>query len=156
VLAVASIFALLLAQLLLSIVLSDGAYQITSLQAEQKQLSRTERALSEQLDLLASPQSLATKAEGLGMVIGTNAPVFLRLSDGALAGTATPAKGTAGAIGADGGLVPNSLLVEEEPDVTTLGSTSAVGATTTGAPSAGAATASVASSGGSIPSPQTH
>lgn len=157
VVAVASVFALLLAQLLLSILLSDGAYQISSLQNEQKQLARTEQALMEELDLLASPQNLATKAEALGMVLGTNAPVFLSLSDGTVTGQPSPAAGTAGAIGATGGLVANALL----PDPT-LTSAADAGATTddssaSGAPSAPNSTASVPSnSGATLPSPQTR
>jgi len=154
VVAVASVFALLLAQLLLSIMLSDGAYQISSLQNEQKQLARTEQALGEQLDLLASPQSLATRAEALGMVLGTNAPVFLRLSDGVVSGYPTPAAGTAGAIGADGGLVANALLANPTADPT-MEESAEPGVS--GAPSGATTSASVASNtGGSLPSPQTR
>ena len=164
VVAVASVFALFLAQLMLSIVLSDGAYQISSLQTDQKQLARTEQALSEQLDLLASPQSLATRAESLGMVVGTNLPATLTLSTGALSGTPTAADGVAGALGSDGGLVPNSLLVPPAPEVT-------ADPTTPGAPSNAMANAPVAStvsaggastaagtapSSGQLPSPQTR
>jgi len=151
VLAVAAVFTLFLTQLMLSIVLSDGAYQISSLQAEQKQLARTEQNLAEKLDLLASPQSLAQKAESLGMVVGTSSPAFLRLADGALVGTPVAATGTAGALGADGGLVANSLLVastdaEISPTTTETG----------GAPAQNAAATSVASSNGELPSPTTR
>ena len=164
VVAVGSVFALFLAQLMLSIVLSDGAYQISSLQSDQKQLARTEQALSEQLDLLASPQSLATRAESLGMVVGTNLPATLTLSTGALSGTPTAAAGVAGALGSDGGLVPNSLLAPLEPEVTT-------DPATPGAPSNAMANAPVASTvsaggastaagtaptSGQLPSPQTR
>jgi hypothetical protein len=150
-LAVAAVFALFLTQLMLSIVLSDGAYQISTLQAEQKQLSRTEQDLAEKLDLLASPQSLAQRAESLGMVVGTSSPAFLRLSDGALVGTPMAATGVAGALGTDGGLVANSLLVP--------GSETEISPTTTetsGAPAQNAAGGSVASSDGALPSPTTR
>ena len=153
IIAVTSVFILLLAQLMLSIVLSDGAYQISALQNEQKQLARTEQALNEDLDLLASPQSLATRAESLGMVLGTNAPVFLRLSDGVVTGSPTPAAGTAGAIGADGSLVANALLTDPVADLTADPADSAAG----GAPSGTTANASVPSNGsGQLPSPQTR
>lgn len=165
VVAVTSVFALFLAQLMLSIVLSDGAYQISSLQTTQKQLERTEQALSERLDLLASPQSLASKAESIGMVVGTNLPATLTLSTGALSGTPTAAAGSAGALGSDGGLVPNALLAPTTPDTTTT-ETATAGApsnTMANAPVASnAATATTstttgaASTGGSIPSPQTR
>jgi len=151
VLAVSAVFALFLAQLMLSIVVSDGAYQISSLQAQQNQLSRTEQGLAEQLDLLASPQSLAQRAESLGMVVGTSSPAFLRLSDGALVGTPVASTGTAGALGADGGLVANSLLVP--------GSEAEISPTTSetgGAPAQNAAAGSVASSDGALPSPTTR
>ena len=163
--AVTSVFTLLLAQLLLSIVLSDGAYQISSLQNEQKQLARTQQALDEQLDLLASPQSLAARAEAIGMVLGTNAPVFLRLSDGVVTGTPTPAAGTAGAIGADGSLVANALLTEA-PDLTADGNGGSADSVGGGAPSGTTSNASVTSNsgpsnsgpsnGGQLPSPQTR
>lgn len=153
VVAVASVFTLLLAQLMLSILLSDGAYQISALQSEQKQLARTEQALNENLDLLGSPQSLAMRAEGLGMVLDTNAPVLLRLSDGLVSGNPTPAAGVAGAIGADGSLVANALLTD--PIVDPLAGEADSGAS--GAPSAATANASVPSNGGGpLPSPQTR
>lgn len=156
ILAVSSVFALLLAQLMLSIVLSDGAYQISELQNDQKQLARTEQALDEKLDLLGSPQSLATRAEQIGMVLGTNAPVFLRLSDGVVTGYPTPA---AGAVSASGALVANALLTESTLNQPAETADSAAG----GAPSGATTTASVPSnsgevstSGGQLPSPQTR
>lgn len=150
-LAVSSVFGLFLAQLMLSIVLSDGAYQISSLQAEQTQLSRTEQALAEQLDLLASPQSLAQRAESLGMVVGTGSPAFLRLADGALIGTPVAATGTSGALGAAGGLVANALLVPDANPESTQSEPES-----SGAPSQNASGSSVASSNGELPSPTTR
>ena len=151
VLAVGAVFGLFLAQLMLSIVLSDGAYQISSLQSEQNQLSRTQQDLAEKLDLLSSPQSLAQRAEALGMVVGTGSPAFLRLADGALIGTPVAATGTAGALGADGGLVANSLLVPPA-DPVNPGPVQQP----SGASSQNAAGTSVASSNGEIPSPTTR
>ena len=107
---VGGLFALFLAQLLLSIVISDGAYQISALRVEQRNLTRVEQSLAEQLELLASPQNLATRAEGLGMVMSTSTPMFLRLADGAVVGANSGSK--AGALlGKNGSLVANSLLV---------------------------------------------
>jgi len=107
---VGGLFALFIAQLLLSIVISDGAYEISSLRVEQRNLTRTEQNLGEKLDLLASQQNLATQAEALGMVMNTSTPMFLRLSDGAIFGAANGA-GTSGTLlGPDGTLVANSLL----------------------------------------------
>lgn len=151
VLAVTAVFGLFLAQLMLSIILSDGAYQISSLQVEQTQLSRTEQALAEELELLKSPQSLAQRAETLGMVVGSGSPAFLRLSDGALVGTPVAATGTAGALGPDGGLVPNALLVGQTDPVNTDAANQP-----DGAPSQNSSGSSVASGSGELPSPTTR
>ncbi len=104
---VASLFAIFAAQLLLSIVVSDGAYQINALQSQQKELLRTEQALSENLDLLASTQNLAANAAHLGMVPSAS-PLFLDLSSGAISG----APGSIDRVGCGGAcnLVANDLL----------------------------------------------
>lgn len=148
---VSTIFGLLIAQLLMSILLSDGAYQISSLQAEQKQLLRTQESLAEQLDLLASPQSLAMKAESLGMVIGSNAPAFLNLADGSLTGTPVAASGGTAIIGANGGLVANFLLSSLVQPVSSPPATESAGA-----PAQPSASGSVASGSGALPSPTTR
>jgi hypothetical protein len=106
--AVAVIFAIFLSQLLITIALSSGAYQITSLQSVQQNLGRTASALGEHLDTLGSSQNLAANARALGMVSSASA-AFIRLSDGAVLGSAAPAA----ASGSFTGLVdsvPNSLL----------------------------------------------
>lgn len=148
---VSTIFGLLIAQLLLSILLSDGAYQISSLQAEQKQLLRTQESLAETLDLLASPQSLAMKAESLGMVIGSNAPAFLNLADGSLTGTPVAASGGTAMVGANGGLVANFLLSSLVQPVSSPSATESAGA-----PAQPSASGSVASGSGALPSPTTR
>lgn len=103
---VGSLFAIFAAQLLLSIVVSDGAYQIQSLQSQQKELLRTEQSLQEQLAVLASTQNLAMQAAHLGMVPNPGHPYSLDLSTGAIfevPGSAVPCGGTCN-------LVPNALL----------------------------------------------
>ncbi|HEY4225981.1 MAG TPA: hypothetical protein VGM70_09220 [Pseudolysinimonas sp.] len=97
---------ILIAQLLLSIVLADGAYQISSLQSAKHDAVLQQHALSEKLDLLASPQHLAANAEALGMVASGNA-VYLDAKTGAVTGTGTSAGGSL--IGA-GDQVGNALL----------------------------------------------
>lgn len=108
---VTGLFAILIAQLLLSIVVSEGAYQITSLQQQQRELTRDQQSLSEQLQVLESPQHLAANAETLGMV-GNSSTAYLRLADGAILGSPVAAKATDGIrAGVDGGpLIPNKLL----------------------------------------------
>lgn len=107
---VVGLFAIVVSQLLLSVGVSEGAYEISGLEATQKTLSRTSQSLSVQLDSVASPQNLAVNAEALGMVRNTNPSAFLRLSDGKVLGVPAAATSTPdSAIGA-GDLVPNVLL----------------------------------------------
>jgi hypothetical protein len=119
---VAGVLAIVVTQLMLSIGLSDGAYEISSLQQEQKELDRTNQVLTEQFDTLSSPQNLAESAEALGMV-ANSAPVYLRLSDGAVLGSPVAAAGTPVAGGQ--ALIANSLLTAAAstaavaPDATT-------------------------------------
>ncbi|MFB9748363.1 hypothetical protein [Leifsonia shinshuensis] len=108
--AVSALLVIVVAQLLLSIGVSQGAYQLSSLQAQQTQLQRSYQAASEDLNRLTSPQNLAANANALGMVSNSN-PAYLRLSDGAVLGApiaATPAAGTV--TGGQGNLVPNAQL----------------------------------------------
>jgi hypothetical protein len=84
---------ILLAQLLLSIVIANGAYQITGLQSQKHDAVLQQHALSEQLDLLASPQHLAANAEALGMVASGSA-VYLNATTGAVTGTGTASGGS--------------------------------------------------------------
>jgi hypothetical protein len=152
VLTLGGLFGLFLVQLLLSIVIAGGAYQISDLQVQQRELVREQDALVETLNLMASPQSVAAKAESLGMVLGTSTPAFLRLADGAVVGAAgTNASGGA-AFGSQGSLVPNVLLSQlaaagEQPGVV-LGDP--------GAPNVAPASSSVASSLDTLPSPVTR
>lgn len=146
---VAGLFALVIAQLLLSIVIADGAYEISSLRTEQRDLSRTAASLSEELDLLQSPQNLAVQAEDLGMVMSGTTPMFLRLSDGKVLGSAGAASQGAALLGAKGSLVANSLLAgipsstdTDEPEG--------------GAPAIEQPSSNVASAPGTLPSPVTR
>lgn len=151
---VGGLFAILVAQLLLSIVVSNGAYQISALQQEQKELARDQQSLTEQLHVLESPQHLAANAEQLGMVTNSNT-AYLRLSDGAVLGN--PASALASDViqlGADGGpLVQNELLAGVSLASTTSASPPAA---TQGAPQSAAAEGSVASSDAVLPSPTTR
>jgi len=163
---VIGLFVLFMAQLLLSIVVSDGAYRIAALQNSQRDLGREQQALSEQLDLLSSPQNLATQAESLGMVLSNTSPVFLRLADGAILGTATAADAGESVItGAAGSLVPNSLLAgvplvtatpEVDPAIAADAAAAAAGTPVAGAPTAPPTADSVASNPTTLPSPVTR
>lgn len=151
---VTGLFAILVAQLLLSIVVSDGAYQISALQQQQKELARDQQSLTEELHVLESPQHLAANAEQLGMVTNSNT-AYLRLSDGVVLGNpaAATSAGTS-ARSADGGpLVQNELLAGVPlASITPVSST----ATGPGAPAAPEAPSSVASNDAALPSPTTR
>ncbi len=113
--AVSALGILLLAQLGISMVLSQGAYTLSSLDAEQTKLTRTQQSLSEDLRVLDSPQNLARNAQGLGM-IANSTPVYLDPETGRVYGTPTPAKADEGTAATEN-LVPNSLL-QDVPLVT--------------------------------------
>ncbi|KQO65083.1 hypothetical protein [Curtobacterium sp. Leaf261] len=100
---------LLLAQLGISMVLSSGAYTLSSLQAQQTELSRSQQQLDEQLSVLRSPQNLARNAQALGM-IANSTPVYLDPKTGAVFGTPTAAAATDAAAATTDNQVPNSLL----------------------------------------------
>lgn len=155
--AVAGLFVILIAQLLLSIVLSQGSYDISALQATHKELSRDQQALTENLRVLQSPQNLAGRAEQLGMVLNTSGYGWLRLSDGAVlaAPTAADAASTVGANSA--ALIPNVLLTPEmlASQAAAPGAAGSTG-TVAGAPSTAGTSGSVASQAGAIPAPNTH
>ncbi|QQD77336.1 hypothetical protein I8920_06300 [Curtobacterium sp. YC1] len=108
VVAVAALGILLLAQLGISMALSQGAYTIDALSAEQTGLSRTQQSLSEDLRVLDSPQNLARNAQALGM-IANSTPVYLDPETGRVYGTPTPAKPDEATASTDN-QVPNSLL----------------------------------------------
>lgn len=149
---------ILLAQLLLSIVIADGAYQISNLQSAKHGAVLEQHALSEKLDLLASPQHLAANAEALGMVASGNA-VYLDAATGAVSGNGTAAGGS---LLGGGDQVGNALLAG-----TSLVTPDAAGTstTTTEDPSGESQTPNDAGAGGAgqtpqtpglLPSPNTH
>ena len=100
---IAGIGIILLVQLLLSIVLADGAYEIAALQTDQRELLREEQALNEQLELLGSTQNLTANAEALGMVASGN-PLFMDVATGGVSGKGSKA------VKLPDNLVGNSLL----------------------------------------------
>lgn len=174
--ATAALFVLLLAQLAISIALSDGAYKISDLQAAKTELVRDQQKYSEQRDVLSSPQNLAANADELGMVRNSN-PVYLDLATGAVHGSPAPAAGTDEST--SGNLIPNTLLegvplttkapatsaagdapVGTDPAATSIGAPTTAGAaavpTDSGAADGGSADESVASGANELAAPQTR
>lgn len=109
--AVAGVLGILLTQLLLSIVLSDGAYRISALQAQADELERDAQVLVESLDTLRSPQYLATNAEFLGMVSNVN-PAYLRLADITVLGSPVAAGSGFGVLHGGDTMIGNVLLAD--------------------------------------------
>lgn len=177
--ATAAIFAIFLAQLLISISLSSGAYKIDGLQATQQDLGRTESSLTERLDTLGSDQNLEANAIALGMVGSGNA-AFLQLSNGAVLGSASAATGSSSKTTVTSGAndpVSNYLLtgipviatkgaltqstgsghVAQNASDSTAGSTESTDAQTSPAQTGSSVPASSTSSdSGDLPSPVTH
>jgi len=106
---VGGLFVLFIAQLLMSIVVSNGAYQISSLQTEQRELTQTQNALTEQVNVLSSPQNLTKEAKRLGMGIDYKTPTFLKL-DGADSKIIGKEKASSNVDKLGSMVVPNSLV----------------------------------------------
>jgi hypothetical protein len=170
--ATAIVFGIFVAQLLLTIALAGGAYNIASLQQKQVEYGRVASTLSEKLDTVGSTQNLAANATALGMV-PSSSQAFLRLSDGKVLGHPSAAGAKAGQAksGADSS-VPNSLLTGlplAKPTASGHGdpntgktdsnnSQSNTGSTKPAAPSGtqSSGTSTSSSNSGDLPSPQTH
>ena len=156
---IVGVFVILLTQLMLSIVLSDGAYRITALESQRIELDRSAQVLTESIEALRSPQHLAANAESLGMVANSS-PAYLRLADGRVLGAPVAAGSGAGLLEGTGAAVGNVLLA----DVTLTGPALAAAApgaaasanNAAGVAAAPGAIASVPSTAGSIPSPVTR
>jgi hypothetical protein len=151
ILVIGALFSVLLAQLLLSIGLSDGAYAIQSLQQKQRDLGRTQQVLSEDLERLSSPQNLAANAGAMGMVSNAT-PVYLRLSDGAVLGAPVAASADESAAP----LVGNVLLDDVKPAAAQIAAANASAAAAAGADAeeiAAAGTGAADSATARVPSP---
>jgi type II secretory pathway pseudopilin PulG len=70
--------------------MQQASFTATALQARATVLNAKQQALQMQLEQLRDPQRLALRARQMGLVPPTS-PVFIRLSDGKIVGTPTPA-----------------------------------------------------------------
>jgi hypothetical protein len=160
---VSSLFLIFAAQLLLSIVVTEGAYQIDSLQDQQKLLNRTEQNLLESLALQSSSQNLAAQAAGFGMVPNA-APYSLNIATGSvfrLPGSADPT-GCGGKCGLVGNtLLTNIPLVSAQTEAAVKAAATKVAAAPTAAsagtaPGAASSSAAPETANNSIPVPVTR
>ena len=90
----AGIFSILGGQLLLSIAVSGGAYEIASLKTDLRGSQQQQQIVGEEISALVAPDTLATLAGSMGMVPDNN-PAYIRVSDGAVVGEAIPAEASA-------------------------------------------------------------
>jgi hypothetical protein len=86
----AGIFAILGIQLLLSIAVSGGAYEIAALKGEMRTSEQELQIVAEDINALVAPSTLAGLATAMGMVADNN-PAYLKLSTGEVIGEAVPA-----------------------------------------------------------------
>jgi hypothetical protein len=70
--------------------MQQAAFAATTMEQQAATLQAREQTLRMELEVLRDPQSVAVKAQGMGMVIPAT-PAFLRLADGKVLGTPTPA-----------------------------------------------------------------
>lgn len=82
----------LIVMLLLNTSVAQTAFTVTELKLQQRELSRTEAALTKSLAEAASPPVLEAKARSLGMIPSDRA-VFVTVPDGKVRGKAKPAPG---------------------------------------------------------------
>ena len=70
--------------------MQQAAFATTAMEQQAATLNAREQTLRMELDVLRDPQRVGLEAQRMGMVIPAN-PAFLRLSDGKVLGTPTPA-----------------------------------------------------------------
>ncbi|KQZ25289.1 MULTISPECIES: hypothetical protein [Microbacterium] len=108
-LAVGGALAIGAAQIGLSLAITQDSFTLAGLTSQQHELDLRTDALQEDLTGMSSPQSLATSAAALGMVVA-GSPAYLRLSDGAVFGQGTGAAGASTIDPTGAGAVGNALL----------------------------------------------
>lgn len=81
----------LLSSLIINVALTQGAFQEAALTREVRTIEAQQQAAQQTLAMLGSPGTLESRARAMGMV-PVAAPVFLRLSDGKVLGTAEAAE----------------------------------------------------------------
>jgi|GEM_PF-416733 len=88
----AGIFAIFGVQLMLSIAMSSGAYEIAALKGDMRTSQQELQIVAEDINALVAPSTLAGLATAMGMVADNN-PAYLKLSTGEVVGEAVPASG---------------------------------------------------------------
>ena len=107
--AVAGAIAIAGAQIGLSILTTQGTYEIRELTAQKKAVSWQVQILHDEVAGLGSPQLLAANAAALGMVTG-QMPSYLALSTGEIVGSGKPASSTSSVQALKKAAVGNALV----------------------------------------------
>lgn len=140
VIAVLGAVTIALTQMGLSILTTQSSFEIASLTQQQRDLTYQKQMLDDEVAGLNSPQYLAANAAALGMVIDES-PTYLRLSDGAVIGSGTPAEGASSVDAIGRGSVRNALIsgvpLVTDPKQDAEPAPHAPAATDAGAPAAG-------------------
>ena len=108
VIAVAGAVAIAGAQMGLSILMTQGSYELKELTTQQRTVDWQKQILEDDVAGLSSPQYLAANAAARGMVTG-QPPSYLRLSDGQIIGAGKAATGTSSIDALKKAAVPNAL-----------------------------------------------
>jgi len=82
----------LVIMLVINTSVAQTAFTVSELQIQQRELARTEAALTEELSAVAAPPVLEAKARAIGMV-PSGRPVFVTIPSGEVKGRAKPARG---------------------------------------------------------------
>lgn len=117
VLALAGAVAIGAAQMGLSLAATQDSFVVADLNAQQRALTLEKQALQDELAGLSSPQSLASRADALGLVVAGSAS-YLRLSDGKVLGAGEVSDWTSTVNPNGSNVVGNALLVPEPVPVT--------------------------------------
>lgn len=115
-LAVGGALAIGAAQMGISLAATQDAFVLAGLNNQQHELNLQKQALSDELVGLNSPQSLASKADAMGLVV-TGSASYLRLSDGAVLGAGHGAEWLSTVSPNGSTKVGNSLIAPPPPPV---------------------------------------
>jgi len=111
-------------QMGLSVLTTQGSYELSTLTTQQRELTWKKQILYDDVAGLSSPQYLAANAAALGMIINES-PSYLRLSDGAILGSGLAALGGSSIDAIGRAAVPNALITDTPlvtaPDATIEG-----------------------------------
>ena len=145
---VSAMVLLVVARVFVQVAVESSAYEIASLNAQNVSLARDASFLTEQLNVLDSPQNVAAMAASLGMV-SNSSPTYLRLSDGNVWGSGAPARAGSVAVAP----IANELITQYggAPDVAGVAST-----TVSASASQSVSTTPAVAPQSGIPAPATH